>query len=58
MLRALGILGDFFSISQTERHSEFGRYDSLVYKTSREIPEGYRYEWNSKKRKTLKYILM
>jgi hypothetical protein len=38
--QTLGILGDFFfSISQTERHSEFGRCDGLVYKKSREIPE-------------------
>jgi len=51
MLRALGILGDFLSISQTERHSKFGGYDSLVYKKGREIPKGYWYEWNSKKEK-------
>lgn len=42
----LGILGEFFSISQTERHSEFGSY-GLTYKKSREIPRGYCYEWNS-----------
>lgn len=41
MLRALGILGEFLSVSQIERHHEFGRYDSLTYKKSREIPKGY-----------------
>lgn len=41
ILRGLGILGEFFGISQTERHSEFGRYDSLIYKKNREIPKGY-----------------
>lgn len=51
ILRALGILGDFFSISQTERHSKFGRYDGLVYKENREMPKGYWYEWNAKKEK-------
>lgn len=40
-LRGLGILGKFFSISQTERHSEFGRDTSLVSKKSREIPKSY-----------------
>ena len=38
-LRDPGILGKFFSISQTERHSEFGRDTSLVSKKSREIPK-------------------
>lgn len=49
ILRGLGILGEFFSISQTESHSELGKYDSLIYKRSREIPKGYRYDWNTKK---------
>ena len=40
-LRGLGILGKFFNISQTERHSEFGRDTSLVSKKSREIPKSY-----------------
>lgn len=40
MLRTLGILGEFFNISQTERHSESGRYDSLIYKKSGESPKG------------------
>ena len=38
-LKDPGILGKFFSISQTERHSEFGRDTSLVSKKSREIPK-------------------
>lgn len=50
-LRGLGILGKFFSISQTERHSEFGRDTSLVSKKSREIPKSYWYEGNSEKEK-------
>lgn len=33
-LRGLGILGEFFRISQTERYSEFGRYNSLICKKS------------------------
>lgn len=53
----LGILGEFFNISQTERRSEFGRY-GLVYKKSREIPAGYCYEWNSQKEKVSQYILI
>ena len=40
-LRGLGILGKFFNISQTERHSEFVRDTSLVSKKSREIPKSY-----------------
>ena len=40
-LRGLGILGEFFCISQTERYSEFARYSRLIYKKSREIPKGY-----------------
>lgn len=38
-LRDLGILGKFFSISQTERHSEFGRDTSLVSKRVGRFPK-------------------